>query len=157
MRKRCKRRTWPTNQDTVMIAIQGAAITSDALLNRLRIAELASIEEFVKGQATLQDWEALTGMNNVCETMARGGIGHEALPACQEAEQALIQAAKRYESTRVFGFTAVGLKAIRDVFGYHDLQRQSVSRGEYERWLKKTQQRIDSRAPEVVDMAEINR
>ena len=156
MRKRCIRRIWPTTQDTVRLAIEGAAITSDSILDRIRIAELGAIESFVRGRATVDDWVTLTGMTNVCETMARGGIGHEALPVCQAAEQALIQAAKRYESTRVFGLTATGLTALRDVFGYHDLQRQSISRGEFERWLDKTRSRIASKAPGVADLSLIH-
>lgn len=50
-----------------------------------------------------------------------------------------------------------GLQALRDLYEYHDLQRQSISRSEYEKWIRTAENRTRSKAPEVRDMAEIER
>jgi hypothetical protein len=82
--------------------------------------------------------------------MALDGVGPEALPHCQQAQNALEQAALRYQSTMRMGLSGTGINALRDVFEYHDLQRRSISRSEYEKYIIKTRQRIMSRAKEVV-------
>jgi hypothetical protein len=48
-----------------------------------------------------------------------------------------------------------GLQALRDLYAYHDLQRQSVSRAEFWRQIERTQKRVKSKAPEVRDMSEV--
>ncbi len=117
--------------------------------------ELSAIQALTRGNAGVQDWKDLADMLNLCETMARGGVGPEALESCETAQRALVETAKRYEATKKLGITAEGLRALRDVFEYHDLQRQSVSRGQYEKWVAKTHARIRSGAPEAVDIREI--
>ena len=154
MRKRTRRKHY-TLVNCVAHAIEGARITESHLLNELRLRELAAIESFRTGKATLQDWHDLAALLNVCETMAEAGIGPEALQACQDAETALMAAAKRFESTGKMGLTGLGLIAVRDVYGYHDLQRQSVSRAEYERQIARCANRIKSKAPGVRDMSEV--
>lgn len=156
-KKHCKRKVWSTSINAVTHAIEGAAITSEALLNQLRARELAAVEAFRTGSATLQEWADITGMLNICETMARGGIGPEALEACERAERELIAAGLRFEKTRRMATSGPGLQAFRDIFQFHDLQRQCVSRAEYDRWIKKTSLRTKSKAPEVRDMAEVER
>jgi hypothetical protein len=155
MRKQCKRKVWSTAINPIQHAIEGAAITSDALLNQLRARELAAIEAFRTGAATIQEWSDITGLLNVCETMAKGGIGPEALEACKTAEQELISAGKRFESTRRMATSGLGLQSFRDLYQYHDLQRQSVSRAEYDRWIRKATLRVKSKAPDVRDMADV--
>jgi len=103
-RKHCKRKVWSTSINPIQHAIEGAAITSEALLNQLRARELAAVEAFRTGSATLQEWADIAGMLNICETMARGGIGPEALEACERAERELIAAGLRFEATRRMGY-----------------------------------------------------
>lgn len=153
-KKRCKRKVWKL-LNPIQHAIDGARVTSDELLNELRVRELADIELFRTGQATSSEWAGLCALLNVCETMARGGIGPEAMVACKAAEQALIEAGKHYERTKRMVTSGPGLQALRDLYEYHDLQRQSVSRSEYEKWIKTAENRTRSKAPEVRDMAEI--
>lgn len=153
-RKKCKRKVWKL-VNPIQHAIDGARITTDDLLDQLRIRELAAIESFRKGEAGLQEWADLTGTLNVCEAMARGGIGPEALDACKVAEQALIDAGIHYEDTKRMVMSGPGLQALRDLYEYHDLQRQSISRSEYEKWIRTAENRTRSKAPEVRDMAEI--
>jgi hypothetical protein len=128
----------------------GAGITQNHLLDKLRLTELASIDAMTRGLGTLQDWQELTDMMNISEVMALDGVGPEVLPHCQQAQNALEQAALRYQSTMRMGLSGTGINALRDVFEYHDLQRRSISRSEYEKYIIKTRQRIMSRAKEVV-------
>ncbi len=154
MKKRTRRKVWAL-VDPVAHAIAGAVITPDKLLDELRLLELSHISAMRDGTAGLAQWRALTDMLNLCETMARGGIGHEALDACERAEQALIDAASRFERNGRMYVLHEGHKALVDVQQYHDLQRQCVSRSEYERWIRLTAARIRNRAAGVRDVAEV--
>jgi hypothetical protein len=149
MRKQTKRKFWKLI-DPISHAILGAGITQNHLLDKLRLTELASIDAMTRGLGTLQDWQELTDMMNISEVMALDGVGPEVLPHCQQAQNALEQAALRYQSTMRMGLSGTGINALRDVFEYHDLQRRSISRSEYEKYIIKTRQRIMSRAKEVV-------
>lgn len=155
MKKQCKRKHWSTTINPVQHAIEGASLTPESILDKLRTRELAAVEAFRTGSATLQEWSDITSMLNICETMAKGGIGVEALEACKLAESALIEAGKRFETTKRMATSGPGLQAFRDIYQFHDLQRQSVSRGEYEKWIQKTQQRLTSKAPGVRDMSTV--
>jgi len=152
--KRTRRKVWAL-VDPVAHAIAGAVITPDKLLDELRLLELSYISAMRDGTAGLAQWRALVDMLNLCENMASGGIGHEALPACERAEQALIEAAGRFERTGRMALLHEGVQAMRDVHEYHDLQRQCVSRAEYERWIRLTAARIRNRAAGVRDVAEV--
>ena len=145
-RKKCKRKVWALI-DPVALAIAGAAITDTASLDKLRMLELSAIEAFAKGRATPDDWRALADMLNVCETMARDGIGPEALEPCTQAQEALGHAHARHKAGKPLLFTGLELNAVRDSFGYHDLQRSSVSRSTYEQAIQKTANRIRSAHP----------
>jgi hypothetical protein len=149
MRKQTKRKFWKLI-DPIRHAILGAGITQNHLLDKLRLTELASIDAMTRGLGTLQDWQELTDMMNISEVMALDGVGPEVLPHCQQAQNALEQAALRYQSTMRMGLSGTGINALRDVFEYHDLQRRSISRSEYEKYIIKTRQRIMSRAKEVI-------
>lgn len=154
MKKRTRRKVWAL-VNPVQYAIDGAVITPQKLLDELRMLELAHLAAMRDGTAGLAQWRALTDMLNLCEAMARGGIGPEALEACERAEQALIDAASRFERTGRMYVLHEGHKALIDVQQYHDLQRQCVSRSEYERWIRLTAARIRNRAAGVRDVAEV--
>ena len=149
MRKQTKRKFWKLI-NPIRHAILGAGITQNHLLDKLRLTELASLDAMTRGLGTLQDWQELTDMMNISEVMALDGVGPEVLPHCQQAQNELEQAALRYQSTMRMGLSGTGINALRDVFEYHDLQRRSISRSEYEKYIIKTRQRIMSRAKEVV-------
>ena len=151
MKKQTKRKIWELI-DPVRHAILGAGITQDHLLDKLRLTELTSLDAMTKGLGTLQDWRELTDMMNIAEVMALEGIGPEVLPYCKQAQDALEQAALRYQRTFSMGLSGTGIKALREVFEYHDLQRKSVSRSVYEKMIIKTKQRIQSKAKEVVEI-----
>jgi hypothetical protein len=151
MRKQTKRKIWKLI-DPIRHAILGAGITQDHLLDKLRLTELAALDAMTKGMGTISDWQELTDMMNISEVMAMEGIGPEALPYCKQAQDALEQAALRYQRTMSMGLSGTGINALREVFEYHDLQRRSIPRSVYEKMIIKTRHRIQSKAAEVVEI-----
>ena len=152
-RKQCKRKIWlPVNPITH--AIEGARVADDKLLNAVRMLELSAIEAFRTGTARRTEWQSVVDMLNVCETMAEGGVGPEALSSCREAQDHLIDAARRYEKTGRMGMTGPGLQSLRDVFAYHDLQRRSISRSKYAEFIAKTVKAIKHGHPGVIELRE---
>lgn len=154
MRKSTRRKVYRL-VNPITFAIEGAAITSGELLDRVRIRELAALENFRTGKATLQDWSDVNAMNNLAETMSRNGIGIEVLSICLQAQDHLIDSAKRFERTGKMGATGPALSCWRDLYEYHDLQRTSVARSEYERMIQKTQDRLRGNAPEVIHVEDV--
>lgn len=151
MRKRTKRKIYAL-VNPLHHAMEGAGFVTDDQLNKLRLKELDAIDSFVNGSATIQNWHELCAMINLAELMAKQGIGPEVLEVCEDVQGHMIESAKRYERTGKMGITGPGLQALRDLYQYHDLQRQSVSRGEYEAAIRKLTNRIKSKAPEVVEI-----
>lgn len=151
MRKHTHRKVRPLI-NTISFVLDGVTTTPQQDLDKLRLAELACIDQFARGAATVQQWHEMSQMLNLCEVMAMQGIGPEALEACGRAQKWLIDAAERYQRTKKMGMTGEGLTALRDLFAFHDLQRQSISRGEYEKAITTTFNRIRSKAPEVVEL-----
>jgi hypothetical protein len=133
---------------------EGLVVTPDEDLNKLRMMELAALEAFRMGQATLAEWHRIKAMMNVAETMARSGIGEEVLSVCMQAQDHLIDAARRFERIGKMGASGPALQCWRDLYEYHDLQRISVPRAEYEKFIQKTHDRERSKAPEVIDLTE---
>ena len=148
MRKQCRRKVYKL-VDPIAHAIAGAAITPDDCLKQLKDKEHAAIEAMRTGQATVYTWQELVDMNNICQVMARNGIGPEALPDAMMAEIELKHAAKRFESTGKMLLTGLGLKAINEVMEWHHLQRTSISRAEYERMIQKTRNKLKSKSKDV--------
>ena len=151
MRKRTRRTVYKLI-DPVSHAIVGAMITAPEVLDKLRLGELSSIEAFRTGKATKQDWHTINDMANISETMARNGIGIEALPASELAHEHLKDAYERFKRTGKLGISGPALQAFRECFEYHDLQRMSIPRSQYEDMIRKTRERIISKAPDVLTL-----
>jgi hypothetical protein len=154
MRKRSKYRPRPVLRNPIQYVKEGLVVTPDEDLNKLRMMELAALEAFRMGQATLAEWHRIKAMMNVAETMARSGIGEEVLSVCMQAQDHLIDAARRFERIGKMGASGPALQCWRDLYEYHDLQRISVPRAEYEKFIQKTHDRERSKAPEVIDLTE---
>jgi hypothetical protein len=150
MKKQCKRKVWATNINAVAHAIAGAAITDQTSLNKLRLGELSSLDAMKRGLGTVEDWRILTDMMNISETMGKEGIGPEVLPWCQKAQESLLKAAKRFESHGVMGLDGQGIRALSEVYQYHDLQRTSIARSVYENMIEKTRNKLRSHGKDVV-------
>lgn len=130
----------------------GAAITQREKLDKLRLLEYSALDAITKGSGTVQDWRTLVDVLNLSETMARGGIGVEVLPVCEKAQESLHKAAMRYQETMRMGLDGEGIKAIRDLIEYADLQQSSISRSEFERYIQKTKDYIRSHGDKVVEI-----
>ena len=151
MRKRTKRKMWNLI-DPIQHSIVGAAITQREKLDKLRLLEYSALDAITKGSGTVQDWRTLVDVLNLSETMARGGIGVEVLPVCEKAQESLHKAAMRYQETMRMGLDGEGIKAIRDLIEYADLQQSSISRSEFERYIQKTKDYIRSHGDKVVEI-----
>ena len=155
MKKHTKRKVYGLIYDPMAYVTAGVSPTSDTQLDKLRARELSAIELLAKGSGGISEWRDVTDMLNIAETMGKCGIGPEVLPVCEQAQTELLAAAKRFELTRRMGLTATGLAAIRELFAYHDAQRTAITRGEYERAIQTTVNRVRSHAGEVVDVADV--
>ena len=152
MRKRTKRKVWALI-DPTQYAIIGASITHREKLDKLRMLEYSALEAMTKGHGTVTDWRTLVDVLNLSEMMARNGIGKdEVMPICQKAQDALHQAAERYQSTMKMGLSGQGIQAVRDLIEYADLQQSSISRSEFERYIQKTINFIKSNNDLVVEI-----
>lgn len=147
-RKACRRKHYNL-VNPIAMAVLGASYTSQDVLNEVRIRNLSAIEAFATGKATVHDWRTVADMLNVSETMAKGGIGPEVLEACAAVDAALSDCYLRHERTGRLGMTGPQLVALRELHEFHDLQIQSITRGEFERWIKLTADRIRSAHPDV--------
>ena len=135
--------------DPITMAIEGAAITDTALLDKLRLAELSAIHAFSTGDATQNDWRAIADLCNIAQTMCDMGIGPEVLPATLEVEGVLSESHQRFKATGRIATTGAGLNAMRELAEWHDVQRTSVDRSTYERAIKRTADRIRSAHPRL--------
>lgn len=152
MRKRTKRKVWALI-DPIQHGIIGASITHRDKLDKLRMMEYSALEAMTKGNGTVTDWRTLVDVLNLSETMARHNIGKdEVLPVCQKAQDALHQAAERYQNTMKMGLSGEGIQAVRDLIEYADLQQSSISRSEFERYIQKTKDYIKSNGHLVVEI-----
>lgn len=153
MRKKKHRKQYALLIDPVKFALQGAALIDQKSLDKLRQGELVAIESFRSGHAEVADWILISEICNLTESMAKDGIGPEALEAVKRAEDALIDAHGRYVRTGKMGTTGQGLTAFRDVYEYHDLQRQSVPRSVYERHINRVMNKIRSKSSDIIFMS----
>lgn len=142
-RKRCVRKVWAL-VNPIQHAIDGASITSRETLDKLLSRELASLDSFTRGRASMVEWSDMANVNNLTQTLASMGVGREALPDCHKAEAALIEAAARYQATKRMGLSGPGIQALRNVVEWHDLQRSSIPRSQYEEAIRLTAARIKS-------------
>ena len=153
MRKRTKRKMWNLI-NPIQHGIIGASVTQRDKLDKLRLLEYSALEAMTKGQGTIHDWRVLVDVLNLSEQMARGGIGKdEVLPVCEKAQDSLHKAALRYQETMRMGLDGEGIKAIRELIEYADLQQASISRSEFERYIKKTKDYIRSHGDKVVEIS----
>ena len=152
MKKQCKRKVRPLIYNPMEYVMDGVKPTSDRVLNKIRMLELASMESMSKGMGTVVDWSQLIDMVNLAEQFAKIGVGIEVMEYCQIAQAAMIETAEYYEQTRTMKLSDAGLQALREVYAYHDLQRQSVTRAEYEQVIMTMANYIRSKGRDVVEV-----
>lgn len=148
-----KMRTVWDKLDPIAHAITGASLLHSKARDELSMVELSAIDAFTRGAATINEWSDLANVGNVAQTLAGQGIGREAMPDLHAAEEALIDAAKRYERTGRMGLTGPGLQAVRTMVEWHDAQRDVISAKQYKEALRLTKARVES-GYATVDMGE---
>lgn len=139
--------------DPVAHAIAGAAITTPDVLAKLRMVEYNALDSITRGEGTKEHWQILCNMLNVAECMAEEGIGPEVLPYCEKVQNALIKASANYEKYKRIIFDAEGIKSVRELIEYADLQQKSISRAEFERLIEKTRNKIRSGHKKVYEIS----
>lgn len=152
-RKACKRKVRALNSNIINYVVESACLIPYSDFDRLRIMELGQIESLATGVGTIADLKGLTECLNLCETMADMNIGPEAKPACDAAQAAILAIMRRFERWKKIEATPNEIQALRDVYQFHDLQRQSISRGQYEKAINTTANRIRSKHPSCVEVA----
>jgi len=151
MRKKTKRKHWNLI-DPITHSIVGAAITHRDKLDKLRLLEYSALEAMTKGQGTIHDWRVLVDVLNLSEMMGKSGVGPEVLPICEKAQDSLHKAALRFQDTKQMGLDGQGIKSIRELIEYADLQQGSIARSEFERYIQKTKHYIRSNGNLVVEI-----
>jgi hypothetical protein len=151
MRKRTKRKMWNLI-DPIQHGIIGASVTQRDKLDKLRLLEYSALEAMTKGSGTIHDWRVLVDVLNLSEMMGKSGVGPEVLPICEKAQESLHKAALRFQETKKMGLDGQGIKSIRDLIEYADLQQGSISRSEFEKYIQKTKNYIKSNGDKVVEI-----
>ena len=116
-------------------AIEGAAVTAGVELDKMRARERGAMGALRSGVARLLDVDEIESMCLISLEMAERGVGPEVIVPARLLEIELRQARERFGRTGRIALTGPALRALDDVWEYHDLQRQSVSRAEYERCI----------------------
>ena len=151
-RKKCKRKVYQLI-NPISMAIMGAAVSGKKPLDTLRLAELSAIDAMTKGVGTPEDFRWIADVLNIAETMAHMGIGRdEVLPLCKHAQDALLEAKERHDKLGRLALTGEGIKAIKELWQFHDVQRTSVARSVYETAILKTANTIRSRGKDVIEI-----
>ena len=148
MRKRTRRKHYALS-NPIALAIDGARITDDLRLDQLRLRELSALEAFKRGVASIDDWKTMADVCNLVQTLVDMGVGPEARAAVAAAEAALLDAHQRYLAAGRLAITGAGMRALDDLYQYHDLQRSSIARSEYERAIVTTMNRVRSAHPSL--------
>jgi hypothetical protein len=150
-RKKTKRKHWNL-VNPISHALVGASITQRDKLDKLRLLEYSALDAMTKGSGTILDWRTLVDVLNLAEMMGKNGVGPEVLPICQTAQDSLHKSALRYQETKQMGLDGQGIKSIRDLIEYADLQQGSISRSEFEKYIQKTKNYIKSNGDKVVEI-----
>ncbi|MCY1230130.1 hypothetical protein D9M72_425300 [compost metagenome] len=148
MRKQCRRKHYALT-NPIALAIDGARVTDDVRLDKLRLLELSAIQAFATGAATVDDWRTVADLTNLAQTMCDMGVGPEVMPSALQVESVLSEAHQRHAATGRMGTTGPGLHAMRELQEWHHLQRTSVARSVYEAAIVRTANRIRGAHPSV--------
>jgi hypothetical protein len=151
MRKHCTRRV--RELKSPLFFIEGVKPLAASKADTLALKELTALDALAHGQGTLQCWHDLSAMLNICETLARAGVGGaEALPDCAAAQAGLVDAARRFEATGRMELSGEALAALRAVCEWQEAQREAIPLAQYERAINVAYDRVRSGAAGVVEV-----
>ena len=115
-----------------------AQITPDSELNLIKLKHLSALDEFEAGRADRGHWETLVDLCNVTGEFCNQGIGPEASPWVEIAQDGLI------EARNVYKLSDSCIEAIKELIDYQDIQMRCVSRHQFRQILKKLSDKIRS-------------
>lgn len=136
MRKQTRRKIYQ-KVNPIKHAIEGAAVVQEEHLDFLRKHELAAIEAFRTGVAKAQEWHELHVIALLAIELGKRGVGPEAVECADRAIVHLDETYDRYMKTHRLLMTGPALQCMRDIYEYHDLQRQCIARSEYDKIIRK--------------------
>jgi hypothetical protein len=86
------------------------------------------INAFRTGNATLDDWNALTAVSDAVEAMASAGLGTEGMSICMQAREHLDNTMDRFERIGRMGATGPALQIWEQLSEHYELQKQERKR-----------------------------
>jgi hypothetical protein len=125
-------------KNPVLVAMENAAVISDARNAEYAVPERNAITALACGEGDKAAWDRVARMLNVAELMAKSGDGVEVIAVAAEAQIELARAANHFYKTGKFLLTAEGAYVLREAAEYHDLQRRSVPYGKYRAYIDRT-------------------
>jgi len=155
MRKSCKRKHWNTSPgfSAVAHAINGACVIDDQILQDIRIRELSAIQSMQDHTATDQDLYDILALHSMAVVMAENGIGKfEVMPVCTQAKTAIANLIKRVEKWGKFDARESEIIILRELWDWHDAQRKSIQRSDYDKYLKMAINKQKNKRSEFVMM-----
>lgn len=114
----------------VAVAVRRAGPIPSDLIEGLRLREWSAIETFAKGNATPIELAMLRELLGMCACSVDLGFGPEAEPTCKAAAAILGSFGKADSSTRL-SMNDSQIMVMRELQGYHDLQRAAFTWGDY--------------------------
>ena len=83
-----------------------------------------------------QEWHDLNHMQKMSTSLAKVGIGPEALPLCDQVRKIMKQCGD--STANQVGLDTASIQAIRDLLKLHEAQRTQCSQADYERALHRS-------------------
>lgn len=136
MKKRTRRKFWNAGANPVAFALLGADPVPDKDFQTLRLRELLALNAFEAGNAGPQEWHDLNHMQKMSTSLAKVGIGPEALPLCDQVRKIMKQCGD--STANQVGLDTASIQAIRDLLKLHEAQRTQCSQADYERALHRS-------------------
>jgi len=132
MKKSAKRQIRPL-ANPLTVAIKRASPVTPDVVQQLRLREWSAIEAFAQGQATSVDLALLEELLCMCQCSIELGIGPEAQPTCEAAEQVFTALHARTAVNTLMKMDPAELDVMRELQGFHDQQRAACNRADYSR------------------------
>ncbi len=120
----------------VALALKRAGPVPPGFVESLRLREWSAIETFAKGNATATELAMLRELLAMCACSIDHGFGPEAQSTCSAAAAVLESFGAVPSPGAPLRMDGTQIQVMRDLQGYHDLQRAAFSWGDYLRVIE---------------------
>ncbi len=86
----------------------------DEYIERIDLLTLSAVEAITHGHGTKAEWDSVALTLNQAWILAKQGIGPEAIPVLEEAQDAMRRAIPRFHQSGKIALDGDGIKAVRD-------------------------------------------